>query len=180
MCVGVFGRFALAALAGMVSACAHLPPPTTAGCQLPAYRLVINDNGLGASIPLTQDTDQHAFRKMVSDTLSKAHALRGRGEDVLILSGGSQHGAYGAGFFAGMAKSELPEFKDGVPEYVFVTGVSTGALVSTLVFLANARSKADAPTQPTCRAPASQTSKTMRRSSRSMKKAGSSIPGTEA
>ncbi|WP_374943243.1 patatin-like phospholipase family protein [Sphingomonas sp.] len=47
---------------------------------------------------------------------------------VLILSGGSQHGAFGAGFFAGMPQ---------IPEYKLVTAVSTGALQSTFLFLAN-------------------------------------------
>ena len=48
--------------------------------------------------------------------------------EFLVLSGGSQHGAFGGGFF-----SALPH----VPTYDVVTGISTGALQSTTVFLAN-------------------------------------------
>lgn len=47
---------------------------------------------------------------------------------ILVLSGGSQHGAFGSGFFAGLS---------AVPAYDVVTAVSTGALQSTFVFLAN-------------------------------------------
>ena len=46
----------------------------------------------------------------------------------LVLSGGSQHGAFGAGFFYGMKE---------VPKYDVVTGISTGSLLSTFLFLAN-------------------------------------------
>ena len=53
---------------------------------------------------------------------------------MLILSGGSQNGAFGAGFFAGMPS---------VPEYKLVTGISTGALQSTFLFLANTPAPAD-------------------------------------
>lgn len=51
--------------------------------------------------------------------------------DYLILSGGSLHGAFGAGFFLGLQeKGALP------PEPKVVTGVSTGSLQSTMLFLA--------------------------------------------
>lgn len=69
---------------------------------------------------------------MINSELQAAHSLRPSTDDLLILSGGSQHGAFGAGFFEGMGETPT-----GVPTYNFVTGVSTGALVSTLVFLAN-------------------------------------------
>jgi hypothetical protein len=48
-----------------------------------------------------------------------------------VLSGGSLHGAFGAGFFLGLQDSgNLP------PEADVVTGVSTGSLQSTFLFLA--------------------------------------------
>ena len=52
-------------------------------------------------------------------------------ESVLILSGGSQQGAFGAGFMDAWAKARggsLPRFK-------LVTGISTGALQATFAFL---------------------------------------------
>jgi len=48
--------------------------------------------------------------------------------ELLVLSGGSQHGAFGGGFFTALPR---------VPTYKIVTGVSTGSLQSTTVFLAN-------------------------------------------
>lgn len=51
-----------------------------------------------------------------------------------MLSGGSQHGAFGAGFFHGLK---------AVPRYDIVTGVSTGSLQSTLLFLANTKPPGD-------------------------------------
>lgn len=51
----------------------------------------------------------------------------------LALSGGGQHGAFGAGFFYGQAQA------GGLPNWDIVTGVSTGSLQSTLLFLANQR-----------------------------------------
>ncbi|WP_100207638.1 patatin-like phospholipase family protein [Sphingomonas elodea] len=55
----------------------------------------------------------------------------------LALSGGGQHGAFGAGFFYGMAG------KGGLPSWDIVTGVSTGSLQSTLLFLANQKVPGD-------------------------------------
>ena len=48
--------------------------------------------------------------------------------EVLVLSGGGQHGLFGTGFFLG---------RPSVPTYKIVTGVSTGSLQSTMFFLAN-------------------------------------------
>jgi len=49
----------------------------------------------------------------------------------LVLSGGSLHGAFGAGFFLGLQEAgKLPAEAD------VVTGVSTGSLQSTFIFLA--------------------------------------------
>lgn len=48
---------------------------------------------------------------------------------VLSLSGGGDHGAFGAGFMQGWSQSgSRPEFK-------LVTGISTGALIATFAFL---------------------------------------------
>jgi len=49
--------------------------------------------------------------------------------NILTLSGGADHGAFGAGFLNGWtASGTRPEFK-------FVTGVSTGAIIAPLAFL---------------------------------------------
>jgi len=51
--------------------------------------------------------------------------------DVLLLSGGGQHGAFGAGFLMGWSERE----DDPMPEFDVVTGISTGALLSPFAFL---------------------------------------------
>lgn len=48
---------------------------------------------------------------------------------MLALSGGSDNGAYGAGFITGLTRSGKR------PEFAIVTGVSTGALLAPFVFL---------------------------------------------
>ena len=49
--------------------------------------------------------------------------------DILAISGGGAHGAYGAGFLYGWSE------KDTRPKFKLVTGVSTGALASPFAFL---------------------------------------------
>ena len=115
-----------------LTACAHLPPPMSADCALPAYRLAVSKDGIGRG-DRQQWSDPELFRRQVRLNLSEKRTRLLPSEDLLILSGGSQHGAFGAGFFAG-----LGERPGGVPDYTYITGVSAGALNSTLILLANA------------------------------------------
>src|SRR3954468_18532463 len=54
--------------------------------------------------------------------------------DILIISGGGDWGAFGAGFLKGWAKvpADNPLAK---PDFTAVTGVSTGALIAPFAFL---------------------------------------------
>jgi predicted acylesterase/phospholipase RssA len=52
--------------------------------------------------------------------------------DMLIISGGGDWGAFGAGFLKGWSRVHGPLAK---PEFDVVTGVSTGALISPFAFL---------------------------------------------
>lgn len=117
----VLGAISVLALSG----CAHPRPEAALNCELPAYKLLPTslDNQRRAGPPATF---AQALRAALDER--KSHVGRGARREVLMLSGGSQHGAFGAGFFRG-----LPQ----VPEYDVVTGVSTGALMSTPLFLAN-------------------------------------------
>ncbi len=49
--------------------------------------------------------------------------------DLLVLSGGAEDGAYGAGFLKGWTE------RGGRPEFSWVSGVSTGALIAPFAFL---------------------------------------------
>ena len=55
---------------------------------------------------------------------------------MLFLSGGSQNGAFGAGFLDGWAKARTAAgAPSALPRFTVVTGISTGALQSTFAFL---------------------------------------------
>lgn len=54
---------------------------------------------------------------------------------VLVLSGGSQQGAFGAGFIKQWAVGRTAQGKAGLPRFRMVTGISTGSLQSTFAFL---------------------------------------------
>lgn len=143
--------FGIMAMALLVAGCGQMRPLPPAQCELPAYRLKLGDpqDFLGPDHAPTpeaaaadgDDDDDDAPKSLVeafSTRLQSAHPdAAGHPVTALVLSGGSQHGAFGAGFFVGMAN------KAPVPDYDIVTGVSTGALQSTFVFLANRPVPAD-------------------------------------
>lgn len=53
--------------------------------------------------------------------------------DVLVLSGGGDYGAFGAGFLEGWGR--IPDARHRRPSFDVVTGVSTGALIAPFAFL---------------------------------------------
>lgn len=110
----------------MSSGCATRPPalPEAFAYKLPwgAIDLDINKHG-----PFT-----------LRDSLGSALAIKANGHskskekvpfNILTLSGGGTRGAFGAGVMYGWNKS------GDIPEFDIVTGVSTGAVMSTFVFL---------------------------------------------
>ena len=76
-----------------------------------------------------------AFEEDVVISERQYRAARGMREnekldlDLLVLSGGGDHGAFGAGFLSGWSRSGTR------PEFKLVTGVSTGALIAPFAFL---------------------------------------------
>jgi hypothetical protein len=83
--------------------------------------------GLAASYRATIDS--------VIERLARRAVARGdRTLDILLLSGGGQNGAYGAGFLRGWkSRSDVP-----MPQFDVVTGVSTGALQAPFAFIGDA------------------------------------------
>jgi predicted patatin/cPLA2 family phospholipase len=66
----------------------------------------------------------------LSETVFNIFKQRGKkSASVLLLSGGGQNGAFGAGFLNGWSETGTR------PEFDIVTGVSTGAMISTFAFL---------------------------------------------
>lgn len=76
-------------------------------------------------------------RRLVSRIIREQDAESAGGPpavlDVLILSGGGEYGAFGAGFLEGWAEVDDPAMAR--PTFDAVTGVSTGALIAPLAFV---------------------------------------------
>jgi hypothetical protein len=132
-----------------LSGCAHVrPAPRTAACELPASALSVEDNDRrGPAGALSASSSRRTFQDVLNGVLMlrpgeavgpsqlpspgpvQTPAVRQSGRrEMLVISGGGEDGAFGGGFFNGLKS---------VPTYDIVTGVSTGALLSTMVFLAN-------------------------------------------
>ena len=107
MRMAIFCLFAI-----LLAGCKHTPPLTEGDdfCELKYYVL---EQPLPGEAELT--------------SIFKGSDLPPR--DMLMLSGGSQNGAFGAGFLEGW------KTHSGMPDFSLVTGVSTGALLSTGAFI---------------------------------------------
>lgn len=83
---------------------------------------------------------ERATRDSVVARLARAARSRDdRTLDVLLLSGGGQHGAYGVGFLRGWrARPAGAPGGPPMPRFDLVTGVSTGALQAPFAFLGTA------------------------------------------
>ncbi|WP_245584364.1 patatin-like phospholipase family protein [Novosphingobium acidiphilum] len=99
---------------------AHAAPVPSAVARLVAYARARNQEQNRATCDVLVGHEQ----------AQKARAPHASGPSI-VLSGGSEDGAFGAGLFLGLQdKHQLP------PEPEVVTGVSTGSLQATFVFLA--------------------------------------------
>jgi predicted acylesterase/phospholipase RssA len=75
----------------------------------------------------------HALTRAGLDARAPAAMTADRlytGPSMLFLSGGSQHGAFGAGFLKGWKERET-----NLPHFSVVTGISTGAILATFAFV---------------------------------------------
>ena len=94
----------------------------TSCSSLPPRKLTIED--LKKSAQVENQSEQSNLTEMV-ETLAQRILTKNDGRlDLLFLSGGGQHGAYGIGFLQGWKKNKL----DPMPQFDLVTGISTGAL----------------------------------------------------
>ena len=113
----------------------------SAGCASLPRNPVPLDSQLSAQIPGMQDIRavsgqySEAFEKDVLGTEQQYRNFKGLSPtdklsvSMLILSGGADYGAFGAGLLTGWTHS------GDRPEFVFVTGVSTGALIAPFAFV---------------------------------------------
>ena len=90
---------------------------------------------------VAHDKAQRALVDNAIDRMAERAIARGdRTLDMLLLSGGGQHGAYGVGFLRGW----LARAKDSMPHFDVVTGVSTGSLQAPYALIGTADSLATA------------------------------------
>jgi len=80
-----------------------------------------------ACVDFFRDTHERMFSRMVRKA-GTAETF-----DVLVLSGGGDFGAFGAGFLVGWGECEDPAFRR--PSFDFVAGTSTGAILAPLAFV---------------------------------------------
>jgi predicted acylesterase/phospholipase RssA len=152
----------LALLTPALAGCAlQLPqidrPPLASQAVIPAHPIVVNANQLfethdaatTASQPATKSPSIYARSRRLLDAdqddsahgakcAALAQANRGlispvasRKDAIAVLSGGGAHGTFGAGFLLGLQDvGALPD------DAQIVTGISTGSLQATFVFLA--------------------------------------------
>ena len=117
------GFLATLALAG----CASTPPDRALSTREPAYASLPNGHN-----PMNPDqlSSMYAAASGVEENLARQmERKRGHALNMLPLSGGGQNGAFGAGFLIGWRESGRR------PEFDFVGGVSTGALLATHALL---------------------------------------------
>lgn len=102
-----------------VAGCAAVSRPSTTPAAIQADAAGIN-------------TTQRALRDTVlSRLVRRAQARPDRTLDLLLLSGGGQHGAYGVGYLRGWASREDAP----MPRFDLVSGISTGALQAPFALL---------------------------------------------
>ena len=115
-------QFLLLVVCPLLPACAaiHRPPTTLAALQQDA---------------VVADRAEQALRDTVVARLVRRAVARGDGTlDILMLSGGGQNGAFGAGFLRGWhGRSD-----NAMPQFDLITGISTGALQAPYALLGTA------------------------------------------
>src|SRR5690349_5921917 len=128
MDVSLILRCALAPMAFALTACAAIERP-------PATVESLTADGVA------HDNAQRALIDAAIDRLAeRAIARDDRTLDILLLSGGGQHGAYGIGFLRGW----LARSSDSMPRFDLVTGVSTGSLQAPYALIGTTDSLATA------------------------------------
>jgi hypothetical protein len=107
-----WGLIAVLVLAGCASA-----PERKLSTEVPSYAVLPSGEN-----PLTG-------QQVLVNAGAALETLHGRPLQVLMLSGGGQNGAFGAGVLKGWQESGTR------PKFDAVTGISTGALIATFAFL---------------------------------------------
>jgi hypothetical protein len=76
---------------------------------------------------------EKSYRKLTSEYLYQKQSGEPQQYDILVLSGGGELGAFGAGFLEGWGQVVDSEFQR--PDFDSVSGISTGALIAPFAFV---------------------------------------------
>jgi predicted acylesterase/phospholipase RssA len=115
-------------LAGLLlGGCSSVPERTLSRQPVPYASLPNGHDPLNPDQLLPRYTPYHV--SLEAGVISFYERQRGHPLQVLMLSGGGQNGAFGAGFLQGWQE------RGDRPQFDIVTGVSTGALLATHAFL---------------------------------------------
>lgn len=135
----------LSAMLVALCGCAVKPPPVVPVaemCRFARHSLEVGiPDSLGQRETVAGTEDLPALSEALRATLGEgdpAARQSGHGSAMLFLSGGSLHGAFGAGFLDGVAHG--PE---GLPKFRVVTGISTGSILATFAFLGDTQRLVD-------------------------------------
>ena len=90
--------------------------------------------GLSAVARVEAVDGQDVFSQSILGLLDERKSDKPR--DILLLSGGGQWGAYGAGLFKGLAENDSEKRYLALPNIGVITGVSTGSLQTLLLMVA--------------------------------------------
>src|SRR5947209_3993170 len=113
----------------LLGACQIASPATPAladRCNIPKFVLATEQPQNGVA-PLGNPLDRSLNDVLAGHT---AGVTGERPKEILFLSGGSERGAYGAGYLQGWGEKH-----GGLPDFDLVTGVSAGSILSTAAFI---------------------------------------------
>ena len=132
----------------LLGACAIEPPVTapSAMCNFTRHNLEVE-----VPVPTATESEGAAsaaaaalaeaaptgdsFRDALLRSLAPTPDAVAASESMLFLSGGSQNGAFGAGYLHGWREQRRALGAEGLPRFRVVTGISTGAILSTWAFI---------------------------------------------
>jgi len=140
-------RYSIAAMAAAALSACQLTPPSqpVATCKIPKQVLRTPQPDEPDGGALGSDSIFEGSLRTLLEPGAKVpvnnptgFAAAERAPNLLFLSGGSQKGAFGAGFLKGWSDPPRP-----LPEFDLVTGVSAGAILSTAAFIGDGHGAAE-------------------------------------
>lgn len=133
LCFGVL----LAACVGPVT-----PPPDVRMCARVPFGFPLTDDVQPTAVdgmlmlgPSIDAAPQNPFQQSLLESLRSVESRQAQQVNILALSGGGQWGAFGTGFLNGWSAADSPVNGIRRGDIQIVTGISTGALQSTMAFI---------------------------------------------